>query len=215
MAGSRGAERRERPPRSFWFDPRFAIGVGLVVVSVVGVYGIVTSADRTVQVFSASSALSAGDRIYADDLVSENVRLGAVGGKYLTPGDLPDDGLVVTRSVAAGELVPTSAVGDAASIRVASVVVAVSGQLSKSIVPGTVVDVWSAAETDHGVFGPPAVLVGSATIVRVIESSGLISDNGGGGVEVLVPREKVARALEAVANGDAISLVPVSLPVRR
>lgn len=215
MARMRDAGNRERAPRSFWFDPRFAIGVGLVIVSVVGVYGIVTATDRTVEVFSASSALSPGDRIYADDLVTEKVRLGELGGKYLTPQELSADGLLVTRAVAAGELVPTSAVGDAASIRVASVVVTVSGQLSRSIAPGTVVDVWSAAQTDHSVFGPPAVLVGSATVVRIVESSGLIAGNGGGGVEILVPREKVARALEAVANGDAISLVPVSLPVRR
>ena len=164
--------------------------------------------------FSSSSALSPGDRIYAEDLVSENVRLGELGGKYLTPEELSPDGLVVTRAVAAGELIPTSALGTAASIRVASVVVTVSGQLSKAIEPGTVVDVWSAAQTDHGVFGPPTVLVGSATVVRTIESSGLIAGNGSG-VEILIPREKVARALEAVANGDAISLVPVSLPVRR
>jgi len=215
MKSSSTAASKERGPRSFWFDPRFAIGIGLVIVSVVGVYGIVTAADRTVEVFSAASALSPGDRIHADDLVSENVRLGDMGGKYLTPGELPGDGLVVTRVVAAGELVPASAVGLAASVRVASVVVAVSGQLSRSIGPGTVVDVWSAPQTDHGVFGPPAVLVGSATVVRRIESSGLISDHGGGGVEVLIPREKVARTLEAVANGDAISLVPVSLPVGR
>ena len=214
MAGIRDPQRRERTPRSFWFDPRFAVGIGLVVVSVVGVYGIVTATDRTVQVFSSSSALSPGDRIYAEDLVSENVRLGELGGKYLTPEELSPDGLVVTRAVAAGELIPTSALGTAASIRVASVVVTVSGQLSKSIEPGTVVDVWSAAQTDHGVFGPPTVLVGSATVVRTIESSGLIAGNGSG-VEILIPREKVARALEAVANGDAISLVPVSLPVRR
>jgi hypothetical protein len=214
MAGFRDPQGKERTPRSFWFDPRFAIGIGLVIVSVVGVYGIVTATDRTVQVFSSSSALSPGDRIYADDLVSESVRLGDLGGKYLTPEELSPDGLVVTRAVAAGELIPTSALGSAASIRVASVVVTVSGQLSKSIEPGTVVDVWSAAQTDHGVFGPPTVLVGSATVVRTIESSGLIAGTGSG-VEILIPREKVARALEAVANGDAISLVPVSLPVRR
>lgn len=215
MARMSGAERPERPPKSFWFDPRFAIGVGLVVVSVLGVYGIIAAVDRTVEVFSAASPLSPGDRIYADDLVSQSVRLGELGGKYLSPKDLPNDGLLVTRAVAAGELVPTSALGDAASIRVASVVVPVNGTLSKSIAPGTVVDVWSAAETDHGVFGPPAVLVGSATVVRVIESGGLVSGGGSSGVELLVPRDKVARVLEAVANGDAISLVPLSLPVRR
>lgn len=221
MAGTRDTGRTERPPkslrppRSFWFDPRFAIGVGLVIVSVVGVYGIITATDRSIQVLSAASTLSPGDRVYADDLVSESVRLGEVGDRYLTANDVPDGGLVVTRAVSAGELVPTSAVGNAASIRVASIVVTVSGQLSKSIGPGTVVDVWSAVETDHGVFGPPAVLVGTATVVRVVESSGLIADNGGGGVEVLVPRSKIARVLEAVANGDAISLVPVSIPVGR
>jgi hypothetical protein len=69
--------------------------------------------------------------------------------------------------------------------------------------------------TDDRRFGPPAVLVGSATVVRVLESKGLISDSRGHVVELLVPRDKIARVLEAVAGGDAISLVPVSIPVAR
>ena len=215
MAGARTVTGKERLPRRFWFDPRLAIGIGLVVASVVGVFGIVQATDRSVLVYFASNALSPGDRVYEADLEIATVRLGDAGNRYLTQGDVPRDGLLVTRAVSAGELLPASAVGSAASIRVASVVVRVSGQLSRSIAPGTVVDVWSATQTEDRHFGPPAVLVGSATVVRVLESSGLIADQSGGGVELLVPRDRIARVLEAAADGDSISLVPVSIPVRR
>lgn len=117
MTGSKAMPRKERGPRSFWFDPRFAIGVGLVVVSVLGVLGIVSTADHTVEVYAADTALSPGDRVGASDLTLQNVRLGAVGGKYLAKGDVPIDGLVVARAVPAGELVPASAVGDTAGLR--------------------------------------------------------------------------------------------------
>ncbi len=211
MVGKRDPGRSRR---SFALDPRLAIGVVLVVASVAGVHAVVTAADRSVLVYAAASAISPGDRIYAADLRPVSVRLGETVNRYLDAEHVPSEGLLVTRSVDVGELVPISAVGSAASIRFASVVVTVNGQLSKSIAPGVVVDVWSAVETDHGVYGPPVVLVGSATVVRVVESSGLIAERGGG-VEVLVPRGRIARVLEAVANGDAISLVPVSIPAGR
>ncbi|GAA3735844.1 hypothetical protein GCM10022239_09870 [Leifsonia bigeumensis] len=210
-----GAVRPARQRRPFRFDPRLAIGVVMVVASVVGVYAVVVAADRSVLVYAATSTVNPGDRIYIDDLQPTSVRLGEAAGRYLLPEDVPAEGLLVTRSVAAGELVPASAVGSAASIRFASVVASVSGRLSKAIAPGAVVDVWSAVETDHGVFGPPVVLVGSATIVRVVDAGGLIADGGGEGVEVLVPRDRIARVLEATANGDAVSLVPVSIPAGR
>jgi hypothetical protein len=215
MAGSRESVRREAAPRSFWFDPRFAIGLGLVIASVAGVYGVVAASDRTVLVYAAASALGPGDRVHPGDLELESVRLGEASDHYLREGDLPEEGVLVTRSVSAGELLPASAVGSAASVRVASIVVTVTAQLPKSIGPATVVDIWAAAETEDHLFGPPAVLVGSATVVRVLPSSGIIAGSGGAAVEVLVPRERIARVLEAVANGDAVSLVPVSIAVGR
>jgi hypothetical protein len=210
----RGSKRQtERTPRSFWFDPRFGIGVALVLASVLGVLWIVSTADHTVSVYSASAELSPGQRIHASDLVVQSVRLGGVGDKYLTRSDVPDAGLVVTRSVAAGELVPVSAVGAAAGVDIASVVVNVRGQLPQSVVSGTVVDLWSARATEQGAFGPPSVLVASATVVRVVEPDGFVA-GGGQSVELLVSRSKTASVLEAAANQDAMSLVPVALPVR-
>lgn len=212
----RPAAARERRERGrLRFDPRLAIGVGLVLASVAGVYAVVASADRTVEVYSASVVFNPGDRIRASDLHREHVRLGELRGRYLTPERLPGKGVIATRTVLAGELVPASAVGSVAGDRFSSVVVTVGGQLARSVEPGVVVDVWSAAETEHGDFGPPAVLVGSATVVRVVESTGIIADGGTVSVEILVPRVKIARVLEAVANGDALSLVPVGLPIER
>jgi hypothetical protein len=214
MKASKAARQPERPPRSFWFDPRFAIGIGLIAASVLGVLWLVAAADRTVPVYAAASELSAGDRIAASDLVEHDVRLGELGDNYLTVADLPEEGLVVVRSVSAGELVPMSAVGSGAGLRVNSVVVSIAGGLSRSIQPGAVVDLWSAREIEHGEFGPPAVLVSSATVVRVVEPEGFVAGGAARTVEVLVPRAQTARVLDATANNDTMSLVPVAIPVR-
>ncbi|MCU1401809.1 MAG: hypothetical protein JWM70_133 [Microbacteriaceae bacterium] len=204
---------RERGPRSFWFDPRFAIGIALVLVSVGGVLVIVSTADSSVAVVAARSALLPGDRIRSSDLATKRVRLGDLGPKYLVPADVPADGLVVTRAISSGELVPAAAVGSRTGLRVASVVVVSQGRLPKSVTEGSVVDLWSASAVDGGAFGPPTVLASSATVVRVLEPDGLVAGRDGGSVEVLIERAKIARVLEAISNEDAISLVPVSLPV--
>ncbi|MHA6694061.1 SAF domain-containing protein [Homoserinimonas sp. A520] len=207
------AEQRERTPRSFWFDPRFAIGIVLVVASVAGVLVVVASADQTTTVYAARAVLSVGDRIGADDLVEQSVRLGTVTGKYLDADAIPSDGLIVTRTIAEGELVPSSAVGSTAGQRLASVVIAVTTQLPRSVDAGSVVDVWAAREGDSGLFGPPSVLVPAATVVQVIESDSIIAGSAAVSVELLVPRNRTARMLEALANADALSLVPVNLPM--
>jgi hypothetical protein len=204
--------KRESVPRSFWFDPRFAIGIGLVVLSVLGVLAIVSAADRGVSVYVARSALSPGDRITSDDLDARIVRLGSTGGRYVTEGGLPGGVLVVTRAISAGELVPQSAVGDVMGTRLAPIVVPVSGQLAKSVTAGAVIDLWAARENEN-VFGPPVVLVSSATVVRVIAKQGILADRAGESVEVLVPRAKTAAVLEAIANQDAISVVAVDIPM--
>jgi hypothetical protein len=198
----------------FWFDPRFAIGVALVIASVAGVFAIVTSADTSELVLAARAPLATGDIVNADDLVATSVRLDGALDSYLVASDVPDDGLVITRPVAAGELVPASAVGSVAGLRQASVVISVNGQLPASVGPGATVDVWAAKELESGVFGPPIVVVSAATVVRIVESDGLVVDETSGTVEVLVPRLNIARVLEAIANDDSLSLVPTSIPVR-
>ncbi len=203
-----------RPKRRFWFDPRFAIGLVLVVASVAGVFVVVSSADTSTRVYTARGALAPGDAIDAGDLVVSSVRLASVDELYLVPGDIPDDGLVVTRTVAAGELVPASAVGARAGVSLASVVITLGGQIPASVKPGSTVDLWAASEEETNLFGPPVVIVSGATVVRVIESDGLVASDDAASLELLVPRLRIARVLEAVANDDAMSIVPASIPAK-
>jgi hypothetical protein len=202
-----------KPAKRFWFDPRFAIGLVLVVAAVGGVYAIVASSDRTTPVFAARAALAVGDHIEVSDLVATQVRLGGAGNLYVTPDRLPDDGLVVTRTIAAGELVPASAVGRTSGTTVTSIVLELTGTLAASIGPGSVVDVWSARKTAQTSFGPPTVLVGQAAVVRLVEPTGLVAASGIRSLEILVPKGKVAAVIESVANQDAIAVVPVNVPL--
>jgi len=209
---------RDRAPttarRRFWFDPRFAIGVLLVAASVVGVVAIVGAADSSIAVYAARGALTPGDRIGSDDLRLVDVRLDGAHEHYLVPADLPDDGLVVTRSVGDGELVASSAVGSTLGEQQTAIVLAVNGELAASVTAGSGVDVWSARQAGSGLFEAPAVIVSAATVVRLVDREGFVVDDGSAALEVLVPRAQVARVLEAVANDDAISVVPSSLPAK-
>jgi len=139
--------------------------------------------------------------------VVESVRLGATVDRYLVPGEVPDGGLVVARTVEAGELVPDSAVDDVDRSGLASVVVPARGALPSGLGPGSTVYVWAARELERGAYEPPAVLVANAEVAAIREPEGMV-DSGGASVELLIPREKVAAFLEGLTAGDAIDLVP-------
>jgi len=195
-------------------DPRLLIGLALVVASVAGVVTLLAAADESVAVLAAGDSLAPGDRIDADDLVAVDVRLDAATKHYLAPEDVPADGLVVTRAVGEGELVPADAVGGTESLRLASLVLDVTGALAASVKAGAVVDVWASREGESGTFGPPVVIASGALIVRLVESDLIVTGGATTAVEVLVPKTRIARVLEAGANSDVLSIVPSSVPVR-
>lgn len=200
--------------RTFAFDPRLLIGLGLVIASIAGVVGIVSATDETVEVLAARDTLSPGDRIDAGDLETTNVRLDDATALYIAPDEFPQQGLIVTRSVASGELLPASAVGSTEGVRSTSLVLEVGGALAASVAPASVVDVWASREQEGGGFGPPAVIVAGATVVRLVESDSMVSGGETTAVEVLIPKSRVARVLEAIANDDVLSIVPASIPGR-
>jgi hypothetical protein len=201
----------DKKRRSFWFDPRFAIGIALVVVSVLGVVGLVSAADSSIDVLAARATLTPGQHITADDLVETSVRAGQVERLYLRGSQVSSAGVVITRTIHAGELVPASAVGSAAGLQLTSVVVALNATLPASVGPGSRVDVWSARQDDSNNFAAPTVLVSAAVVVRIVEQKNLVAATTGSSVELLVPRFVTASVLEAMANEAALSVVPVDL----
>lgn len=202
------ARRPERGDRgALRLDPRLLIGIVLIAASTTGVWALVSGLDDAVEVYVVRETVTPGTRIDAADLVAESVRLGPTASRYLAPGELPEKGLVVTRTVEAGELVPRSAVDDADRASLATVVVPSRGALPSGLDTGATVDVWAARQMERGDYEPPAVLVAGAEIAGIQEPEGMV-DSGTVSVELLIPREKVAALLEALAAGDAIDLVP-------
>jgi hypothetical protein len=205
----------DRKPRRFWFDPRFIVGLVLVAGSVVGSVALVAVNDTSVGVFAARDTVLPGQTLLASDLVTVHVRLDAAEAHYLKPEALPDEGVVVTRAIAAGEIVPLAAVGRASGLDTTAVVLSLTSGLPESVRAGAVLDIWSAKKSDAGEFDAPVVIVSSATVVRLVDDEQLLSDGPGSTVEVLVPRESVAAVLEAVANSAALSAVPDDIPLAR
>ncbi|WP_166981123.1 hypothetical protein [Paramicrobacterium fandaimingii] len=201
----RSAARTTR--RRFWFDPRFIIGLVLVIISVTGVWLVVDSQDQTVPVYAAAATLPAGAHVMTDDLTLSRVSLGSLDGRYIREGELPEGDLVTVRTVGDGELIPASAIADAAASAVAPVVIDITGELPESVAVGARVDIWAAAPNEQNGFGQPTVIVDGAVVARVVTDDAMVGQQSTS-VEILIPKGDVATVLSAQANGHALSIVP-------
>ena len=147
----------DRPRRAT--DPRLIIGLTLVAASVAAVVGIVAANDDGVDVYAAPRALVAGELVTAADLELRTVGLGAEARYYLDPSTLDESGVIVARTVGAGELVPLAAVGDARGAQSTTVVVALATPLGATVRAGDTLSLRyvtkavkpSASKPDRGV----------------------------------------------------------------
>jgi hypothetical protein len=203
------AERTARRYR----DPRLLIGLVLVTVSIGAVVGIVALADEGEEVLAAPRLLVQGERVDLDDLEPRRVVLGVEGHGYVTAADIPEAGIVITRTIGAGELVPLSAVGDERGPRSTTIVATLSTALGATVRPGDQLDLWAAPAEEAGRFGAPSVIASGTQLVRTVAVDGIVTGGEAGRVELLVARRDVARILFALANGDALSAVPASLAI--
>jgi hypothetical protein len=200
------AQRLRKPS---WRDPRLAVGIGLVLVSVVLGSRVVAAADDTEPVWAAARTLTPGDPIGADDVVVVDVRLPDGASRYWSAGsEVPDD-LVALRTVGAGELLPRSGVGAVADVDVRPVGIPVDGTLPAGLGKGSRVDVWVAQpDPDRaGGFTEPERLVDAAEVAEVSEGGGALGSGGVTTVQVLVTEDQLPLALGALANGAAVSVV--------
>lgn len=195
-------------PRAFWADARFLLGIALIIASVAGVWLVVASARQTGPVFAAARTIVPGQTVTADDLRVVDVALGSAGETYVSPASL-QPGVIATRTILEGELVPQAAVDDADAARTTTIVIRTSGDVSASVVAGSVVEVWAAPAEDGGTFGEPRILVPSATVVSVTRDDAVVSGTDVS-LEIVIPRADVAESLAALADGANMSVVPVA-----
>lgn len=197
-----------RAGRRPWTDLRFFIGLLLILLSVAGVWLIVGAAKQTSPVLQAARTIVPGEPLTSADVRVVDVALGAAGADYLTPATL-EPGLIATRTIAQGELVPSSAAADADQARTTSVVVRSTVPVPASVATGAVVELWAAAPLAEGRgFAEPRILLPEATVASVSRDDGPLSAKTTT-LELVVPRASVGDVLAALTGGSSLSVVPL------
>lgn len=194
--------------RAIWSDARFLLGIALVVASIAGVWFVVTSARQTTPAIAVTRTIAPGETVTAEDVRVVEVALGQVDGVYATQADLAD-GVVATRTISSGELLPTAAIGSADDTRTTSVVLRSAVDVPSSVTAGTVVEVWSAPVVERGVYDVPRILVADATVVAVTRDDAVMG-GGAAALEVVIARSQVSDVLAAIAGESALSVVPTA-----
>ncbi len=192
-----------------WRDPRLAVGVVLVLLSVVLGARVVAAADDTRPVWAAARTLTPGDRVGPDDVRAVDVRITEGQDSYLpATGPLPD-GLVALRTVGQGELLARSGVGAVEGVDVRPVAIPIDGALPTGLTKGSRVDVWVARPDPEraGAFTQPERLVRAAEVAEVTETGGTLGAGRGVTVQVLVAESELPEILGALANGSHVSVV--------
>jgi hypothetical protein len=207
--------RRLTTPR--WHDPRLVIGLLLVAVAVALGAKVVGSAQAGDVVWAAARDLPAGTVVRADDVEPRTVRLGGAVGAYLDASAAAPAGYVITRDVAAGELLPAAAVqADATTddTRLVSVPVQVD-HFPSGLARGQRVDVYVIPPAAAGAAAPPPELVLAAARVADVSSGirGLGATATTVGIVLAVDNDDAPDVVAAVGIGTVqLVLVPNGTP---
>jgi hypothetical protein len=205
--------RAARLARPRWWDPRLVAGLVLVLLSVVVGAKIFADADERVRVWTVTHDLGADTPLADGDLVARAVRLDAAAARYVA-ADQDLDGLVLTRPVGRGELLPLAAVAVGGAAEQRRVVVEVDRIGAGGLDKGRVVDVYAVREATGGASAPPPELVlAEVTVADDVRASGSAFGGNAGkaGVALLVDGPDVAGLIDAMAHG---SVYVVQVPGR-
>lgn len=207
FATARPARRLQRPS---WRDHRLLIGIVLVLASVALGARAVAAADRTEPYYAARVTLATGTALTADQLQIVRVHIGGGHAAYLDARQPLPAGQVVTRTIGAGELVPSAATAPAGRLAVRPVNVPID-QVPAGLAAGGRVDLWSSSPRPEGGTGflPARRIAERAEVFHVDQAGTGLSAGRGASVQILLPAGELPAVLDALANDARLALLPV------
>lgn len=186
-------------------DPRLITGIVLMLASVLAGAGIISSSARTTTALVATADIAEGEPLTASAFTTTQVNLGDQGGRYVTDVEQIPEGSLATSRIGEGELLTISAVGQSGESAKRPISVPVDASAMSSLVPGAVVELWS-APTD-GEDSEAQLLVPQAQVRAIREGSGFGATSGT--IELLVPQNDVPTVLAAMNQGDTMYVIQI------
>jgi Flp pilus assembly protein CpaB len=197
-----------RVRRPGWRDPRIALGVAIMAVSVIAGAWLGRPGDDTRPVLVAVRDLPVGATVTGADVRTRRVHLAEeLADRYLT-GTLPASA-TLDRPVRAGELVPRSALADPASADRVEVPLSVAtDDLPATVSRGSVVDVWVVPDVEHGADagGRARIVLPGVTVLRLADRADSLAPRATRQVIVSVPADddRLAAALGRTTSGRLV-----------
>jgi len=185
------------------------ISAGLLILAMIATLWYLESTRVTESFLITRSDLASGSPLLLQQLQVAEVSLFSSAERYLRPEQLAQ-GAYLIRPVAAGELIPRSAVTTQSLDDWSNIVITPGVSLSNQIRPGTAVTLWASAQLDYRSFGEPVILALEAEVVRIAEPQGNFAGSGPE-VELRVPIESLQAVLQSIANGDLLALTAKSV----
>lgn len=192
-----------RLSRPSWRDRRLVVGVALVLASTVLGARLLGTSDDRITVWAARHDLTSGNALRASDVEPRRVRLDDASVRYLAvDGDVPR-GLVLTRSVGRGELVPATAISagvPSADLRTVTVPVD-RFHVADDLARGERVDVFVTPDSG-GAAGRARLLVADVEVVDVEQDQGRFGGaSASRGIAVAVPVAAAATLVGGLSGG--------------
>lgn len=199
-----------------WKDNRLVVGVLLILASVVLGAAAVGAADDRVGVWAAREDMTPGDPVRASDLVRVDVQLGDQAGTYLVAGrEFPQEA-TIDRPLAAGELVPRSALIAPGDLDVRPTTISVAPGDLAGVTKGTRVGLYAAPpltaqQKQDGEQPRYEQVIDKITVHAVPQARGGVmgGSRSGATVTVLVPRDEVSRVLSLDQGELPLRVIPV------
>lgn len=195
------ARRVERPR---WLNLRLILGLLLFSLAFLGGQRLLAQADTGVLVWSARGDLAVDQILTSEDLVPVQARLDPQVLDGYVMADEAVSGVVVTRPLLEGELVPRSAiaaaeVGEGRSI---TIPVAPEHAVGGMVRPGDRIDVITTFDAGD-VRARTITLIHAVRVLDVVEAEGLVLGEGQmAGITVEVPPGDAARLAFAIRTGE-------------
>lgn len=215
--------RAARLARPRWLDLRLVLGALLVLTSVVVGAKVVAQADDTYPVWALRHDVGARSVLTEDDLIVTAVQLEGSAAVYVAAGGPPPVGWVLTRPLAAGELLPRAALARPSTPDTRRVAVPVTPVVAADLSDGAVVDVYvvptPAPGLTTGTAAPARVqrVLSDVTVAKVEQGGRSLSSSSTSASVVLILRtgdpDEVTAFLEAQARGTVqLVRVPAQAP---